>query len=437
MNSKGKEWWLMMNVTRMELLPGVHLTAVHTNKFKSSLLGVELLVPITGADASANALVPMVLRRGTAQHPDMESLSAALDELYGGSIEPMVRKKGETQCVGFVGSFLDDAYTPDGSGILAPAAALLGELLLQPAVQDGCFLDAYVQGERDNLIDRIRAQVNDKRQYAMTRVVAEMCAGEPFGVDKLGDEASASAITPQSLWARYQALLSQAAVELYFCGSAQPEQVRQAFLDALADLPRGGQRVSVVSCPAVTAPAQPKEVTEALDVTQGKLSMGLRTGGITAGSPEFLALMLCNAVFGGTTTSKLFLNVREKLSLCYYASSQLEKIKGVMLVASGVEFDKVEQAKGEIFAQLDNCKQGNIEDWELEGARRSVVSALRTTLDSQARLEDYWLGQAAAGLTQGPEALAAQVETVTLEQVVAAANRLTLDTVYFLKGKEV
>ena len=171
-------------------------------------------------------------------------------------------------------------------------------------------------------------------------------------------------------------------------------------------------------------------------MTQGKLSMGLRTGGITVGHPEFPALLLCNAVFGGTTTSKLFLNVRERLSLCYYASSRLERHKGVMLVTSGVEFDKMDQASDEILAQLDNCRRGSIEAWELEAARRSVVSALHTTLDAQARLEDYWLGQAVSGLSQSPEELAAQVEAVTMEQVVAAANALELDTVYYLKGKE-
>ena len=424
-----------MNVTRVELLPGVHLTAVHTDKFKSSLLGVELLAPMDGAKASANALVPMVLRRGTADHPDMESLSAALDELYGGSIEPMVRKKGETQCVGFVGSFLDDAYTLDGAGVLEPAAALLGELLLRPYTQDGAFCPDYTRQERDNLIDRIRAQVNDKRQYAQLRVVAEMCAGEPFGVDKLGDEASAASITPQGLWERYQALLTTAPVEFYFCGSAPLERV-EAALRAIAEKLPQGSRGEIARPAKKDAPTSPRRVEEALDVTQGKLAMGLRTG-IDAWDEEFPALLLLNAIYGGTTTSKLFLNVREKLSLCYYASSGVMIYKDVMLVSSGVEFSKVGQAQDEILAQLQACKEGRFTDDELEWARRSVVSAQRTALDSQARLEDYWLGQAAAGLCQSPEELAQRLEQVTREQVVAAAAKLTLDTVYFLKGKEV
>ena len=186
----------------------------------------------------------------------------------------------------------------------------------------------------------------------------------------------------------------------------------------------------------LSAGTQPRLVEEKLDVTQGKLALGLRTGGINVWSKQFPALLMCNAVFGGSTTSKLFLNVREKLSLCYYASSQVEKLKGVMLVSSGVEFGKVDQAREEILTQLENCRQGKIEPWELEAARSCVTSAYRSVLDSQSQLEDYWLGQAVAGVEETPEQLARRVEQVTGEQVAAAAEKLRLDTVYFLKGKE-
>ena len=364
----------------------------------------------------------------------MERLSAALDELYGGTLEPTVRKKGETQCVGFVGSFLDDAYTLDGSAVLEPAAALLGELVLEPYTRDGAFCPDYTRQERENLVNRIRAQINDKRQYAQLRVVAEMCAGEPFGVDKLGDEASASAITPQALWEHYQKLLRTAPVEFYYCGSAPFERVEGAVRAIARRLPQG-ERTPVPHPVKGSAPAQPRRVEEALDVTQGKLAMGFRTGA-DAWDEDYPALTLVNAVYGGTTTSKLFMNVRERLSLCYYASSGLMKYKDVMLVSSGVEFDKVGQAQDEILAQLKNCQEGQFSDDELEWARRSVVSTLMTTLDAQSRLEDYWLGQSAAGLTEAPDELAERVEHTTREQVTAAARKLTLDTVYFLKGKE-
>lgn len=426
----------MSQVIRRELFPGVWLRAVHTNKFKSAYLSLTLMTSLSAETAGANALIPAVLRRGTAIHPDMESLSAALDELYGGAIEPVVRKKGETQCVGFVASFLDDAYALKGERILEPAAALLGELLLNPYTQDGAFCPDYTEGEKANRIDRIRGQINDKRSYATQRLAQLMCRYEAFGVDKLGDEESVSALTPQSLWQRYQELLNSAAVEVYYCGSAEIGRVEGALKSALAALPVNQEREDPGCEVRISAGAEPQIVEESMDVTQGKLALGFRTGGVTCWEEDYPAMAMCNAVFGGTTMSKLFMNVREKLSLCYYASSVFEKQKGLILVSSGIEFDKYQTAKDEILAQLEAIRRGEIEPWELEGARRTLVSGYLTTLDDQGRQEDFWLTQAAAGLDTSLEELAAQLETVTAEQVAQAAQRLELDTIYFLKGKE-
>ena len=426
----------MSQVKRRELFPGVWLRTVHTSKFKSSYLSVTLLTPLDKKTAGANALIPSVLRRGTAVHPDMESLSAALDELYGGAIEPAVRKKGETQCVGFAASFLDDAYALKGENILEPAAGLLGELLLKPHTENGVFSSGYTAGEKANLIDRIRAQINDKRTYATQRLTQEMCRYEAFGADKLGDEETVSAVTPESLWQRYQELLRTAQVEVYYCGSADPDRVAEALKRALDKLPVNEDRLDPDCEVRVTAGPEPIVVEEAMDVTQGKLALGFRTGGLTCWEEDYPALVLCNGIFGGTTLSKLFMNVREKLSLCYYASSVLEKMKGLVLVSSGIEFDKYQTAKDEILAQLEAIRRGEIEDWELEGTRRTLIGGHLSTLDDQGRQEEFWLGQTAAGLETTVEELTAQLEKVTREQVAAAAQRLELDTIYFLKGKE-
>ncbi len=427
---------VMNSVIQTQLMPGVQLTAVHTRKFKSSYFGVAMLVPLEKEHAAQHALLPMVLRRGSADHPDMQSVAAALGDLYGGAVEPLVTKKGETQCIGFTASFLDDAYALAGEDILTPAARLLGELLLHPYTEMGVFSQEYVRGERSNLIDRIRSAMNDKRQYSMLRLGQEMCAYEAFGVSKYGDESRAAAITPESLWERYQTLLSTARIELFYCGSAQPERVQKALMDAFADLPVNEQRLLPDCEIRITAPEQPNVVEESLDVTQGKLAMGFRTGGLSVWDEEYPALMLLNAVFGGTSMSKLFMNVRERLSLCYFASSGLEKMKGLMLVSSGIEFDKYQQARDEILAQLEACRRGEITPDELEGARRIVINSLHTTLDSQSRMADYWLGQAAADLTETPEQLAQRLEQVTAEQIAHVARSVCLDTVYFLKGKE-
>lgn len=426
----------MTQQTRTKLMPGVHFRAIHTEKFKSAYLSVTFMAPLNKDTAAVNALLPYVLRRGSFRHESMEAISAALDELYGGAIEPVVRKKGETQCVGFVASFLDDAFALEGENILEPAAQLLGELLLQPRLEDGRFCREYVAGEKANLIDRIRGQINDKRTYASLRLKQLMCQDEAYGVDVWGEEQSAAAITDEQLWQQYQQLLATCEVEVYYCGSAQPERAQAALKQALAALPRS-EELQALECEIrLTASAEPQIVEEAMDVSQGKLAMGFRTGGMTVWEEDYPALLMLNAVFGGTSLSKLFMNVREKLSLCYYASSALEKMKGILWVSSGIEFEKYEQARDEILAQLEAVRRGEIEPWELEGARRTLMTAYMTALDSQSRQEDFWLSQSAAGLEECPEALAERIEGVTLEQVVEAAQKLELDTIYFLKGKE-
>lgn len=426
----------MSQVTRRELFPGVWLRSVHTKKFKSAYLSVTLLAPLDQETAAENALLPHVLRRGTAVHPDMESLSAALDNLYGGAIEPSIRKKGETQCVGFVASFLDDAYALDGEDILGAAANLLGEVLLKPYTRNGVFSAEYTDGEKANLLDRIRGQINDKRSYAVYQLTRNMCGEEAYGIDRLGDEKHVEAITPETLWQRYRKLLEEAAVEVYYSGSAQPERVEEALKAALSTLPVNGERVMPDCEIRIHGGEEPKVVEESMDVTQGKLALGFRTGGQTCWEEEFPALLLCNAIFGGSSLSKLFMNVREKLSLCYYASSMLEKMKGLVLVSSGIEFDKYDQAREEILHQLEQIRSGEIEEWELEGARRTLIGGYLTMLDEQGRQEEFWLGQAVAGLDTTIEELAAQLENVTREQIAASAQKLQLDTIYFLKGKE-
>ena len=203
-----------------------------------------------------------------------------------------------------------------------------------------------------------------------------------------------------------------------------------------AELPVNHQRQSIACEVRSSAGREPEIVEETMDVSQGKLALGFRTGGVTCKSEDYAAMVLCNAVFGGTTLSKLFMNVREKLSLCYYASSSMEKMKGLVLVSSGIEFEKYQQAKDEILAQLEAIRRGEIEEWELEGSRRTLMGAYRATMDEQGRQEEFWLGQSVSGEDMDPEAAAAMLEHVTREEVACAAKKLELDTVYFLKGKE-
>ena len=418
-----------MEKTRTKLAEGVYLTRLPARKFKTSLLSAQFMTPIAAETAAAQALLPAVLRRGTMRYPDMGALSARLDELYGAEIDYTVRKKGECQCVGFVASFIDDAFTPGGEKLLEPVAELLGQVIGNPVTKDGRFLPEYVDSERTNLVDAIRSILNDKRDYADLRLLVEMCAGEPYGVSRFGDEKSAQALTGEQVYEAYTRLLSSAPLELFYCGSASAERVEAALMAALSNLPRKAvQAIPQSQCH--TARKEVKRVTDVMDVTQGKLGMGF-----TCGSDDFAALMMGNTLFGGSSNAKLFMNVREKLSLCYYASSLFHRQKGIITVSSGIEFQNFQKAYDEIQHQLKAVQDGKLEDWELEGARSTLCNAYATIGDSQSKLENFWLGQTATGRDDTPEALAEGVRTVSPERIYEAMKTVSLDTVYFLKGE--
>ena len=417
-------------MTRTKLAEGVYLTCLPARKFKTSLLSAQFVTPLRRETASACALLPAVLRRGTVSCPDMGSLSARLDRLYGARIEYTVRKKGENQCVGFVASLIDDSFALGGEKLLEPVADLLGELICDPVTERGRFVPAYFESEKTNLLDAIRSIINDKREYADSRLLQTMCADEPYGVPRLGDEAGAERIQPKRLYALYQELIATARLEIFYSGSAPRERVEHAMLSALSALPRDQVRDIALFQPHPPRP-EVLRVEEALDVTQGKLGMGF-----ACGSDDYAAMMLGNTLFGGSSNSKLFLNVREKLSLCYYASSLYHRQKRVLTVSSGIEFADFQRAYDEILAQLEAVKNGDLEDWELEGARSTLLNAYASMDDSQGKLENFYLGQAATGQSETPEELAEQVRQVTEERVRAAMETVRLDTVYFLRGEE-
>jgi predicted Zn-dependent peptidase len=423
-----------VEAVRRDILPNVALTCLQTEKFKTGSLSITLLTQLHRETAAKNALIPYVLRRGCASYPDMESLAAYLEELYGARVEPIVRKKGEIQCLGFTASFCEDRFLPDRAGLLEKITALLGELLLVPHTRGGLLLPAYVDSERDKLVERIYAAVNDKRSFAMRRLFELMCPFEDYATDRLGSREEAEGIAYVKLTRHYRELLAASPIELFYCGSAAPFEVERAIKNALASMPRTRPDPELgTDIRMNTVEEDTRYFNEEMNVSQGKLAVGFRLGK-SMQEPNQAALRVFNAVYGGSVTSKLFMNVRERLSLCYYASSVIDRHKGIMAVGSGIEFSKYDEALKEILAQLDAIKNGELTDQELNAAKRFVASDLRADMDSPAALEDFYLAQAIEGLDYGPEELAALAEDITREEVVTVASDVSCDAVYFLHG---
>ena len=423
-----------MELTRTEILPGVWLSHLRAEQFKTACLSLNLLTQLQRETAAMNALIPFVLRRGCTRYPDMESLAARMDELYGAAIEPVVRRVGEIQCLGFYASIPEDAFLPGRQPVLRETVGLLAELLLAPSTRGGLLLPAYVDSEKTKLLDLIRSRVNNKPGYALSRCLEEMCCYEDFAVSRFGSESSCEAINYKKLTKQYHNLLQTSPVEIFYCGRAPWRELANTLRDALITLPRGEIDYEIGTDLRMNAlEEQPRFVEETMDVTQGTLVIGWRLGSCME-EPDQAAIQVFNAVFGGGTSSKLFRNVREKRQLCYYAGSLADTHKGLLLVSSGIDCAKKDEASEEIFRQLDAMRQGEITEEELRAARTILASELRAMTDSQGELEGFTLSQTLDGLDYGPLELAELVESVTKEEVVAIARSVECDMIYFLKG---
>lgn len=419
-----------------ELAPGVSLLKERSERFKTSLFSVTLAVPLRKETATANALIPEVLYRGCSRCPDIESLAAETDRLYGAAVGVGVRRRGEMQCITLRCSVADERFVPGGERLLEGAIALLGELLLDPVLEKGRFRSDYVSGEGANLADAILSERSDKIAWANWRLLQEMCRGEAFSVHKLGDADEARNITAEQLWGRYQALLREAQVIFCYCGSAASQRVEHAVRTSFAWLISG--RTPRFCCEVLCSPpGEVRRTTEHMDVTQGKLALGFRTGGVTERDGRYPAMALCNALYGGTVHSKLFCNVRERLGLCYYADSAYDRLKGILLVSTGVETGRIGRAEEEILAQLESVRRGDFTADEQAKAVRVLVNGLVASGDSQRQQEE----RAVTGLLtgrrySGTEGLIRALEAVAPEEIAAAAGLVRLDTVYCLRGKE-
>ncbi len=414
---------------RIEILPGVHLTAVQTDKFKTGCFSINFLRPISHKEASANALIPSILLRGSEKYPDIRSITARLDELYGASMGTLNRKKGEVQMIGFFADYIEDELA--GAPVFEPVMEFVKEILLHPLVKNHAFDARIVAGELRNIRNAMEARINEKRSYAVLQMIRTMFEGESYSVPRLGDLEDLENLNEENLYAHYLDILANSQVELFYMGRKSSDEAAGVLKRMLADLPRG--EMAQVGTTVIRKADKVKEITQAMDVTQGKLCMGLRTG-CTAHDAQYPALIVLNAVYGAGATSKLFLNVREQMSLCYYAGSSIDKFKGSMIISSGIEFDQYETARREILNQLDECRKGHITQEEFDSAKRYILSDLQIAADNPARLDEYYMGQIIEGLSDTFEDLAEKISRVQIKDVVEAANRISLDTVFFLKG---
>ena len=413
------------------IAPGVTLCCCRDTRFKQGGFSFQLVRPMCQEEAAKNALLPAVLLRGTNRCPDLRAVTQRLDELYGGAVSPLVRRVGDYQTTGLYCGFMDDRFALPGDRVFGPMLEFLRELLLDSLQENGAFLPDFVESEKKNLISTIESDRNDKRVYTITRLLRRMCAGDSFGVPRLGDPQDVAAITPEDLTRHYETILRASPIDLFYVGSAPEEEVEAAARALIAGLPRKPERLPAQSG---FTPGPAGNYTETMDVAQGKLCMGFTTP-ITNRNPEMPAMQVCNVVLGGGMTSKLFQNVREKMSLCYAIDSTYYGAKGILLANAGIDFDKETVTRQEILNQLAACQAGDITEGEMTAAKEAIASSLRAVLDSPGAIESYHSTAALSGMTLTREEYLRAVERVEVADVARCAKSLRLHSTYFLKGE--
>ena len=417
-------------ITTKELAPGITLRHYRDTRFKTGALSFQLVRPMKKEEAAMNALLSAVLLRGTKDHPDLRSITEHLDTLYGASVSTLVRRVGDYQTVGFFCGFMDDRFALPGDAVLAPMLRFLEEILLDHPTEGEGFLPSFVESEKKNLISTMESELNDKRAYAMGQLLKLLCSADTFSLHRLGEKEDVPGITPEALLRHYQTILKESPIQVFYVGSAQPETLEQLLAPIWRRLDRDPR-----SLPPQTGfhPCEGAHRTETMDVTQGKLCLGYTTP-VTNRDPEFPAMQVMNTIFGAGMTSKLFMNVREKLSLCYSVGSSYYGSKGILTVSAGIDFDKEDLTRREIQRQLEACRNGDITDSELVSAKEALLSSLRATHDSPGAIEGYYATAALSGMPLSPEAYMTAVEAVTKEQVAAVAAKVQLHSSYFLRG---
>lgn len=419
---------------RIRLSEGIALNILRSDKFKTEYFDWNILLPLREETASFAALLPQVLSRGSARYPSMRELTKRRDFLYSTEISSRVIKRGETQILGFTADFLRDEFIPDGTSLIGEVFDLLRETVLNPLVCDGSFRADYVESEKKNLIDAIRSLINNKNLYAKTQCLRAMCADSAFAVSEIGSEERVNEIDGKTLYAFYRNLFKTAAMELYYVGNAREETIVEKATALVAGIERNYVPLPK-TVPFVRTRTDVQTLTEEMDVVQGKLCIGFSTNH-TIRDNDYTAFMLFNELYGGSPTAKLFENVREKLSLCYYCSSAPEAHKGILTVSAGIENENRDKALAEIFEQLRLTANGQISEEELSSAKKSLIQSYRRLDDDNAGLALWYLSRRIAESEKTPDDIIREIDSVTVEQIAACAADVKADTVFFLKGAQ-
>ncbi len=417
---------------REEIFKGVNLHTIIVDKFKTNLIKFNFQRPLIQGESTLNGLLPMVLHRGTENLQTSKMLSKELEYLYGAYLNSNVVKKGERHIVDFTLGVADLNFVEDRN-LLNESLKLMNDVINKPYKENGLFKKEYLQQEKSNLEKRIKARVNDKNRYAVERCIEEMCSEENFALYEQGRLEDLPNINENNLFNYYKQFINNSPVDIMVVGNLNHADIKKVILDQFEF--NSGEKIKIPREKIDFIPKQIKKVRESMDISQGKLTMGFRNN-IPYEDPSYPALMVYVNLLGGGAHSKLFLKVREERSLCYYIYSKMDKFKSIMLVSCGIEVDKYDETVEVIMQQLEEIKKGNISNEEMENTKKAMINSVNEMGDNASAMADFYYGQVITKQYYSPSQLIDQIQNVKKEEIVAVAEKMMLDTIYFLNNQQ-
>lgn len=409
---------------------GLRVHTVQTEKFKTNALILKLKAPLNEEEVTHRAILPYVLQRGTESYPTTAQLRKYLDDLYGSFLHVDLSKKGEYHIITFRLEIPNEKFLNDQSPLLEKGLSLLAEVLLKPRMENGSFLHSIVEQEKKTLSQRIQAAYDDKMRYANLRLVQEMCKDEPYRLHVNGELEQIPSITEKTLTDYYRKVLTEDEVDLYVVGDVLGDEVKR-LVATYFDM--NNRTTPNQLAEKEVKVLDEKEVIEQQAVKQGKLNIGFRTF-TRFQDDDYDALQVFNGIFGGFSHSKLFINVREKASLAYYAASRVESHKGLLMVMSGIEENNYEKTVAIIKEQMKAMKDGQFSDGEIEQTKAVIQNQLLETIDTSYGMVELLYHQIISGKDRSIQDWIKGIQNVTKEEIVQVGQKIKLDTIYFLKG---
>lgn len=422
-----------MEYKQIELKKGIKLHTINTNQFKTNLISIFITTKLNRENVTKNAVISAILRRGSKTMPSQEEISKQMEGMYGASFDCGLDKTGDNQVLKFYLETVNDNFLPQkGEDMLKTSMEKLLEIVFNPYIENESFKPEYVEQEKNNIKQRIEGKIDNKARYALDRCIEEMYKDVPFGLYKFGYVEDLESIDGKNLYEYYQELINTCKIDIFVSGMIE-DDINQV-VTANENIEKLKERIPEYIVPKElnkNLPRQENVITESMEVTQGKLILGLD---ICLDKEDLrYDTLIYNSILGGSANSKMFQNVREKAHLAYVASSTYLRYKNNIFVNCGIEIGNYEKALELIKQQIEDMKKGDFTEEDLQNAKKGMIAAIKTIDDEQDTGITYYFGQELSESDISVQEYMNKIEQVRKEDVVHIAENVAINTVYFLR----